>query len=413
MSDVAAARKALAEAQATVDRLTKTLDQITSKVTRDYDFWQVTLKTPSGQAAYFVDGVKYTTKEQYVAAAKAVFDASARERSNANTQLKTATQQRDTAKAALAAAEQQEKKDQTAIAQNKTQQGGRITSAGTTANQAAQARDQGALTQNPPPGDFDDLERDPDLTQASNAEDPLDDEFFSADDAPVPATSGTSAAGPAGGSGPIVAQSGKTWYALDDARGGGINYASLNYIYKAVRCKAVFSKGQFTMNLEGRLMSFPKDELVKKNNPNAEPNPRAPAAQNNASGSAPNQGQRVSPPDSTPGGGGAAPVSRPPSRTTGGTGAQNNLQPQRVAPPTSNGQNVGRGSNSTLPAIQIRRVNGGTQTVRSAAELDSLFKQGQITQSTLNSGKQQLAAKQRSATATNTQPRQSVAGDGG
>jgi hypothetical protein len=410
MSDVAAARQRLRDAQTVLDRAKQVFDQTSTRTASAWEDYQNALKAAEGSAAYIADGIRYPTKAAFVAARKARYDELVRERKARSNEYDAAASAVAKAKTELAAAEQQEQRDQTTITQNRDQQGGRKDSAGTVVSNAARARDQGALTQNPPADDFGDLDQDPELNQATNAENPLADEDFDID-TPVPATVGTSAAGPAGGAGPVATQSGRNWYALGDANSGP-NYASLNYIYKAVTCIASFRGGQFTMNLEGRLMSFPKDELVKKNNPNAETQPRNSDAQNNAAGGAPNQGQRVTPPDSTPGGGSAAPVSKGPSQRLGPRGGTSNLQPQRTAPPTSNGQPVGVPSNAA-PRIQVQRINGGVQTVSSEAELDSLFKQGQITQSTLNSGKQQLAAKQSSASTVNTQPRQSVVGDGG
>lgn len=412
MSDVAAARSALTRAQTTLDDVARRFDAASTRAADAWQGYQNALKASEGSAAYIADGITYPTKAAFVAARKAVYDESVRARKTLSDEYNAAEKARDAAKTALAAAERQEQRDQTAIAQNQTQQGGRRDSAGTVVSNASQAREQGALTQNPPPDDFGDIDQDRDLTQATNAEDPLDDPFFDDIDAPVPATVGTSAAGPAGGAAPVAVQSGRNWYALGDANSGP-NYASLNYIYKAISCVASFRGGQFTMNLEGRLMSFPKDELVKKNNPNAETQPRNSDAQNTAAGGAPNQGQRVTPPDSTPGGGSAAPVSKGPSSRNGPRGGTTNLQPQRTAPPTSNGQPVGVGNARAAPSVQVRRVNGGVQTVSSEAELDNLFRQGQIPQAELISAKQQLAAKQSAAASTNTQPRQSVAGDGG
>jgi hypothetical protein len=220
---------------------------------------------------------------------------------------------------------------------------------------------------------------------------------------------------------------------------------TVNYIYKATLCVSKFSKGRFTQDLEGVLLTFPGQDIGKDTGTfqtsatvDSARESQTPNATNNRAGT----GTQANPQTTSVGSSNGISYQGTPTGTTQGvvkpaavdasqsgdpTATRGSINPRTLAPaatatpPTSDSQPVGLqappavGTNSADVSIQVFLTNGSVRTATTEAQIQELFIQGQITALERTQAINGLQIKQRSAqsSSTNTVPQRIVKDDNG
>lgn len=244
------------------NRLSGELARATDAAQLAYDTYKAQESVPEG-GSFFINSVRYDDKNDYLNALYNDFEQKAAARRELAVEFNNLFPEKERLEGELAAAQEAAQAATTDTAARRDQGPG-INSAGNIVEQATNARDEGALPQNPPPPPTDESEID--ANQPTNAT-PIIPDAVPALDTPTTLPGAQDAQG---GNIDLITNNTATSAVsgVNTLQVGTPQSTTQNYVYKMITCTSKFSGGKFTQELEGALLMFP-DGIPKTTNTGA------------------------------------------------------------------------------------------------------------------------------------------------
>lgn len=243
-------RAALQQNERDRQRLSGELARATDAAQLAYDTYKQQESVPEG-GSFFINSVRYDDKNDYLNALYADFEQKAATRRQIAVDFNALFPEKERLEAELDTALEAGRQQSTDAAAQRDQGPG-TTSAGDEVQNATEARDEGALTQNPPSPPVD--EEEVDANQPTNAQPSV---TATPDALDPPSKLASATVSTAGNINQINNSTVNSLSGVDGLQTGIPQSSTQNYVYKMVTCTSRFSAGKFTQELEGALLIFP------------------------------------------------------------------------------------------------------------------------------------------------------------